>query len=139
MSVFVDTSAFYAIANADDVRHESAVSVWRSLIDDGELIVTSNYVIVETTALLQNRHGVPAVANPMENLLSVVLAHWVDAPLHSAAASALVAAEGKGSPSLVNCVSFEIIRQLKVDGVFAYDRHFAGRGFKMVGKLRTAR
>jgi len=133
MSVFVDTSTFLAIANSEDNQHERAVSTWRGLIDDGELIITSNYVIVETTALLQSRHGIPAVARFTQDLLSVVLVHWVDASLHNTAASALVTAAGKGSPSLVDCVSFEIVRHLKIDSVFAYDRHFAGRGFKMVG------
>jgi predicted nucleic acid-binding protein len=48
--------------------------------------------------------------------------------------SALLASSGKRSPSLVDCVSFEIIRKSAIDRAFAYDHHFEDRGFKLVGK-----
>ena len=60
MSTFVDTSAFYALLVANDVGHEAAKRTLDRLLAGGQRLVTSNYVVVETCALLQNRLGLPA-------------------------------------------------------------------------------
>jgi uncharacterized protein len=132
MSVYIDTSAFLSILNSDDPLHLSAVRTWVRLIDDQELIITTNYVVVETTALLQRRHGLAVVRRFAQDLLPVVLIEWVDPGTHSTAMSAILATGGKQNPSLVDCVSFEIIRKHDVRDVFAYDRHFADKGFKLI-------
>ena len=62
MSVFVDTSALYAVLDADDGKHSPACAEWQRLLLNSSL-VTTNYVLVETTALLQHRLGVEAVRN----------------------------------------------------------------------------
>lgn len=134
MSTYVDTSAFMSIANSNDDRHQSAVKTWSRFLDEGEILVTSNYVVVETVALLHSRHGTPAVRRFTEDLLSVVLIEWVDAQIHTGALSAVLASSGKQSPSLVDCVSFEIINRSRIDTVFAYDRRFQDRGFNVVGE-----
>ena len=61
MSVFVDTSAFYAVLDADDEEHLAATRAWERLVKSEEALFTSNYVLVETLAILQNRLGVEAV------------------------------------------------------------------------------
>lgn len=61
MSVFADTSAFYAVFDADDEEHPRAREAWDGLISAETPLLTSNYVLVETTALLQNRLGIGAV------------------------------------------------------------------------------
>ncbi|MDO8682249.1 MAG: PIN domain-containing protein [Armatimonadota bacterium] len=134
MSVYIDTSAFLAIFNSEDQRHEAAVRTWLRLIDDQELIVTANYVVVETTALLQSRHGIPAVRRLAEEMLPVVLIEWVDPSTHTAAMSAVLASSGNRSASFVDCISFEIIRKSHIANVFAYDRHFKNRGFDVIGE-----
>lgn len=133
MSVFVDTSAFLAISNQQDERHSEAVSAWRRLVDDQELLVTSNYVVVETVALLQSRHGIPAVRRLTQDLLPVVNVEWVDESLHTAAVSAVLASTRKQSPSLVDCVSFEMVRRSKISQIFSFDKHFTQQGFDLVG------
>ena len=134
MSVYVDTSAFLALANAEDEQHETAVRLWRELVDNQEQIVTCNYVVVEASALIQSRHGIPALRRFAEDMLSVVTVHWVDPPTHFSAMAAVLAAAGKRSANLVDCAGFEIIRERKVDRVLAYDRHFEGRGFELTGR-----
>jgi len=134
MSVYVDSSAFLAVANSQDEQHEPAVRTWQGLVDRREQILTTNYVAVEAATLIHSRHGIPALRRFAEDLLSAVLIEWIDPPTHSAAMAAVLASGGKESPSLVDCVGFEIIRKSKVDRVFAYDRHFEGRGFELIGR-----
>lgn len=53
MSVFVDTSAFLAVLDADDQEHPRAKSVWERLLSDEERLICSSHVLVETFALVQ--------------------------------------------------------------------------------------
>lgn len=61
MSTFVDTSALLAVLDASDVAHKVADRIWRRLIESDERLVSTNYVLVETFALVQRRLGLPAV------------------------------------------------------------------------------
>jgi len=61
MTVFIDTSAFYAVFDRDDSNHSEAKNVWTRLIHEAATFLTSNYVLVETAALLQHRLGMAAV------------------------------------------------------------------------------
>lgn len=60
--IFVDTSAFYSILDQDDDNHATASERWRRLVADDVELVTSNYILIETTMLLQGRLGMAAAA-----------------------------------------------------------------------------
>jgi predicted nucleic acid-binding protein len=128
MNVFVDTSAFFALLDRDDQNHSRAKEAWIALLSTNSLCVTSNYVIVETFSLLQNRLGISAVRGFQEDLLPILLIKWVDTAVHNAAVSALLAVS-KRKLSLVDCSSFEIIRRMSFRSVFAFDPHFREQGF----------
>lgn len=51
MTVFVDSSAFYAAADRGDVSHERAADILRR----SDALVTTDHVLVETWLLLQRR------------------------------------------------------------------------------------
>ena len=129
MSVFVDTSAFLAVLDADDVHHLQAKEVWRDLIALEETPVCSNYVLVESFALIQSRLGMTAVDVLQNDMLPVVKVEWVVEATHGAAVSALITS-GRRRLSLVDCASFELMRQLGIRRAFTLDRHFAEQGFE---------
>ena len=52
MRLFVDTSALLAFLDADQPRHPDVVDAWRRAIDSHDTLLTSNYVLVETFALV---------------------------------------------------------------------------------------
>ena len=52
MSVFVDTSGLYALLVRTEERHADVVRALRIFTEGGRTLVTTNYVVVETTALL---------------------------------------------------------------------------------------
>ena len=131
MTVFVDTSAFYAILDADDRQHQPAKRLWMALLDEAADLVCSNYVIVEATALVQNRLGMEALRTLQEDVLPVVRVEWVDELVHRAGVTALLTA-GRRHLSLVYCVSFDLVRRLGIQRVFAFDEHFAEQGFKVI-------
>ena len=45
MSLFVDTSALYAILDGDEPRRSEVVVAWQAVTDDDRILFTSNYVL----------------------------------------------------------------------------------------------
>jgi len=126
--LFVDTSALIAVLNADDHFHPQALKVWRQWMQEEAILLTSNYVIVETTALVQRRMGLAAAAVLYEDILPIIHVEWVTPSLHQASVAVLLAARQRNL-SLVDCTSFEVMRYLGLRTAFAFDRHFAEHGF----------
>jgi len=131
MSVFIDTSAFYALLDASDRRHAAAARIWSRLLDSTEDLVTHNYILVETIALAQRRLGRKAVEAFLADLSAPVRIHWIDQDLHDRAIGAFRTA-GRETLSLVDCVSFEVMRARSWRAAFVFDDDFADRGFEIL-------
>ncbi|MCB9431862.1 MAG: type II toxin-antitoxin system VapC family toxin [Ardenticatenaceae bacterium] len=129
MRVFVDSSAFLALINSNDQNYEIAKRIWEKLLqENSHQLFCSNYVVVETTAILQNRFGMQAVILFQQNVLPVFETLFVDEATHETAVAVLLNANRR-QLSLVDCSSFVLARQLAVDAVFAFDQHFVEQGF----------
>jgi len=128
---FADTSGLYAIIDADNVAHEPAANAWAELRRANGGIVTTNYVLVETVSLLQSRLGIDPVRGLMESIAPLLTLEWVDREIHEAATAALLAANRRDL-SLVDCVSFEVMRRLGIRRAFTLDEHFREQGFECV-------
>ena len=128
MTVFIDTSALLAVMDADDESHRRADGSWRKLLASDLSLATTNYVLVETFALAQIRLGLDAVRSLRHDVIPVLRVIWVDAELHEAGVTALLTA-GRRRLSLVDCVSFEVMRREGVRQALAFDRHFTEQGF----------
>jgi predicted nucleic acid-binding protein len=128
MMIFIDTSAFYAVLCAEDTNHPSARSIWTNLLTKGEELICTNYILVETLALIQNRLGIHAVRAFQEDVTPFLIVEWVSLEQHQAAVTALLIA-GRRSLSLVDCASFEAMRRLGITTAFTFDQHFKEQGF----------
>jgi uncharacterized protein len=128
--MFVDTSALLALLDRDDEFHARAVAAIRSLGTDDALL-THEYVLVETTSLAQRRLGLEAVRRLVDDLLPLIEIAWVDEPLHAEAREALLAA-GRRTVSLVDWVSFLVMRRHGVRRALTFDQDFAVEGFEVV-------
>lgn len=129
MTLFVDTSAFYALMDRDDLNHASARRFWTQLSPD-EPLLTHNYVLVETSALLQRRLGIEALQAFVDELVLPISAVFVDRTVHDAAVSGVLGAQLR-QLSLVDAVSFEVMRRSGIRAAFAFDDHFARFGFEL--------
>lgn len=128
MTVYVDTSALYAIIDADDSQHEVAKNTWVNLLESGDGVVCNSYVLLETYALVQHRLGIEAVRLLHDEILPVITVDWVDEMIHKEAVSAMLIA-GQKDLSLVDCSSFVTMRRLGLRRAFALDHHFREQGF----------
>ena len=131
MTLFVDTSALLAFLDADQPRHSDTVGAWSQAISDRDMLVTSNYVLVETFALVQHRLGLDALRALAGDILPMMHQLWVDEALHAAAAAALFTA-GRRKLSLVDCTSFELMRRHGITTALCLDADFAQQGFRLI-------
>ena len=129
--VFLDTSALYALFDADDSACSAAGRVWRALATIDTSLHTSNYVLLELSALLQRRLGLGAVDALAAYVLPWVHVTWVDQALHAEAVAGLLAARQRDL-SLVDCASFAVMRRLGLRRVFTFDQHFAMQGLEVL-------
>lgn len=130
MSVFIDTSALLAVLDADDDCHPEASPVWERIISsDSETFLTTNYVVLELFAVVQRRLGMKAVRTLDQGILPVVTVEWVTPEDHRSGVSALLVS-GRRRLSLVDTVSFTVMRRLGLVKCFAFDPHFPQEGFE---------
>jgi hypothetical protein len=128
--VFVDTSALLALLDEDDAHHREAAAALRHLLSSAEL-VTHNYVQVELLALARRRLGPGAVVTLTDDVLPALTTIWIDEALHRAALAAHRA--GSKAVSLVDHVSFEVMRREGIQQAFAFDADFEAQGFERPG------
>jgi len=128
MNIFIDTSAFFAVLDKRDRNHPAADRIWQRIITSGDVLFCHNYVLVETSALLQHRLGLEAVRTFEEDIVPLLNVLWIDERIHRSAVSALLAAS-RSSLSLVDCVSFEVMRAAGIKTAFVFDSDFKEQGF----------
>jgi uncharacterized protein len=131
VSVFIDTSAFYALLDRSDENHLEAKREWNGLLDEDRTLVTSNYVLIETVALSQNRLGMSAVRGFQEDIIPILNLEFITPKTHRLGTTALLASSRRRL-SLVDCVSFELMREIEIRTAFAFDAHFREQGFNTV-------
>jgi len=122
----LEAPAFYAVFDRDDANHSAARET--SLLREPATLLTTNYVLVETTALLQHRLGVAAVRSFHEDVVPRPQVDRIMEEEHRAGAEAvLTAARKKLSP--VDCVSFQTMWRCGVRTAFCFDAHSSKQGF----------
>ena len=100
--IFLDTSAIYAWADAADPNHHTSVRRLQAILERGEELLTHNYVLVESLALLQSRLGVRELERSK-----------------------------KRHVSLVDHVSFLVMKRRQLAVAFAFDPDFTAAGFRL--------
>ena len=121
MSLFVDTSMWYAAADASDTTNERA----RNILAGDEPLVISDHILVETWSLLRVRLGRPAAERFWEGMRSGI------ATIESVSAADLEAAWRIGAAfadqdfSIVDRTSFAIMQRLGIERAASLDNDFA--------------
>jgi predicted nucleic acid-binding protein len=121
MSLFVDTSIWYAAADSSDRSNARAKAILKS----DEALVTSDHILVETWTLLHHRLQPKAAERFWDGLRSGI------ASIEPVGLADLEAAWNIGLSwpdqdfSIVDRTSFAVMRRLGIDRVASLDQHFA--------------
>lgn len=131
MTVFADTSALYALLVRNEAGHAEVAAEFATILERRRPLVTTNYVLLETAALLQSRIGLAAVRDLDQRIVPLCVVRWVTESLHRRAMDRLVRADRRGL-SLVDCMSFEVMEQEGITDALALDADFADAGFRLL-------
>ena len=127
--VFVDTSAYYALADARDNEHSRAVIIASRLARDRWSLTTTNFVVAETHTLLLARLGRRIAANVLDMIdngpATIIRVREMD----EQRARAIIAQYDDKGFSLIDALSFAVTERLQIRQAFTFDRHFAQFGF----------
>jgi predicted nucleic acid-binding protein len=121
VSLFVDTSAWYAAADRSDRSHERA----KTVLSVGEPLVATDHVLVETWILLRHRLGRVAAEKFWEGLRAGV------ASIEPVRTADLEVAWGIGEAfpdqdfSIVDRTSFAVMQRLGIRRAATFDDDFA--------------
>ncbi len=135
-AVFVDTSAWYALADADDAHHALAVARMKHLIEQRRALITSNHVAGETYTLLRVRLGASAAREFLRRLRrSRAVRRVFISEAWEEAAEDLLAKYDDQDFSYVDATSFTAMQHLGLREVFSFDHHFRILGFLLTGDV----
>ncbi len=128
--LFVDTSAWFALANRRDPDHKR---VRTSLETYEGRLITSNFVFDETVTLCRYRMGHTAATTVGDQLRQGEVADVARASAEDeSAAWDLFSRRADQSYSFTDCVSFVMMRRLGIEQVAACDEDFRREGFTVL-------
>jgi predicted nucleic acid-binding protein len=130
--IFIDTGAFLARYIVRDQHHTDAVAFWGELADSGTACFTSNLVLSETFTLLARRtHYKFAAERARQTYLSNVLQILRPYAKDEAAGVFLFDKFADQQVRFCDCVSFALMRRLRIPDAFTFDAHFGLAGFNI--------
>ena len=124
--VFVDTSAWYALADTSDAHHEAATQYINTLTTP---LVTSTYILDETMTLLRIHlgHGVACRFGEKLRQEQIALLLRITEPDEQRAWDIFVRYDDKVF-SFTDCTSFALMERLHIETAFAFDEDFRQYG-----------
>lgn len=121
MSLFVDTSIWYAAADSSDASNARA----KAILKTGEPLFTTDHVLVETWALLRHRLQRHSAERFWEGIRKGVATIEPVGLSDLEAAWQIGLSHGDQDFSMVDRTSFAVMRRLGIERVASLDDHFA--------------
>ena len=131
--IFVDTSAWGALADKADKDHAGALQFRDEIVGKCKL-VTSNYILDELYTLLLMNVGLHPTINYKKKLDILIEEHvleviWIDHDLAKQGWGVFEQYNSGKLWSFTDCTSYAAMKKSGIAEVFAFDHHFEQMGF----------
>ncbi len=123
MNIFLDTGAFYALADSSDSHHAAASKYYTSAVQSNRFL-TSSFVLVETWLLIRNKLGYRAAQSFSQGIRKGIVT-VIDVTEQDLDRAWTIQGDYADQEfSLVDAVSFAIMERLGFATAFSFDVHF---------------
>lgn len=122
---FVDSSAFYALLDRNDDNCRTALTAFRQALHNQRSLLTTNFVVAETHALILHRLGKDAATAWLEAIPARVVRAAAD---DERRAREIIRQYADKDFSYCDAVSFALMERLAVTSAIAFDKHFSQYG-----------
>ncbi len=129
-NILVDTSAIFALVSPDDIFHAQSRDTFSEIVERGDQLYTTSYVLVESSALIHQRLGFEVLRTFIQSVQGVWETLWIDQSTHEEIWDRMRAKDGVRL-SLVDwsvIVSAERTRSI----IFAFDSDFSLEGLEVI-------
>jgi predicted nucleic acid-binding protein len=130
--IFADTAGWGHIADPSQPYHSLASAIYNRIQQQGDKLVTTNYVITELVALMRSplRMPRPTIIAFIEGLKASPYIEVVHVDVESDRLAWELLAKRPDKPwSLVDCASFVVMQQRGMSQALTTDHHFEQAGF----------
>lgn len=127
---FIDSSGFFALLCADDAQHKAAQAWFDNFRSRSGSAVTTDYILDETATLLKARGGGHRLAGFFQLVAdsSAIRIEWMH-PVRFTKAANFLLRHADHTYSFTDCVSFAVMRELRLTDALTTDKHFSEAGF----------
>jgi len=132
-AVFVDTSVWYALSDQGEAGHARIRRAVEQLRSSGRRLVTSNFVVAETHALIIGRLGRFEALRYLRSMLRGDLDLDRVTEMDERRAVEIIEHYADKAFSYTDATSFAIIERRGISTAFSLDRHFAQFGLTTLG------
>ena len=139
-AVFVDTAGWMACADRADPAHAAACAARDAALEQGNVLLTTDYVMNETLTLVRMRLGLAAAEAWWHQVERSARLHWerIDELRAEKARRAFFRHRDKAY-SFTDCTSLVVMHELRLRQALMTDRHFAQMGFEVVPRAAGRR
>jgi len=132
-TLFVDTGAWFALADQSDQYHRRAVNVYPKLLKGYRHLTTTNLVVAETYVLIRRALGHQPAITFLQKISTSprIVRLYSDAALESTAEDTLRQYEDQDF-SYTDAVSFAVMKHYSINKAFSFDQHFVTAGFTLI-------
>jgi len=131
--VLVDSAAYFALADRRAADHERATLIRSRLIAERRQLLTTNFIVAETHALMLSRLGRDLAARFLRGIdrsgTTYVRVRMAD----ERRAREIIFTHTDKDYSYTDATSFAVMERLRIGAAFTFDRHFVQYGFAVLG------
>ncbi|MCU0772445.1 MAG: PIN domain-containing protein [Verrucomicrobia bacterium] len=129
---FADTAGWMACADAADPAHKPCAAARDAWLEQGGVLVTTDYIVDETLTLMRLRLGHAAAESWWRQVDGSSRIRWEQiTPARAEKARSLFFRYDDKDFSFTDCTSFVVMRELRVREVLTTDHHFTQMGFTL--------
>lgn len=136
-AIFVDTGAWYALADQSDRNNREAILIYRQIFKDFQKLIITNLIVAESYTLIRKGLGPGAGIDFLRNLGGSPRISKVFSDIEMEKQAEDIIRRFKDQDfSYTDAVSFVCMKRLNINQAFTFDRHFRTAGFEVLPGIK---